>query len=177
MNIIVLFTIASAYKILNNVIPTFPKVINTCQNIDYRLFKTTLDVSNEITKCGFPVILNQNNYTTLICNKLGSHYGNTMTNNTKFTSIIISNELFKYPKTLYNTLLHEMLHSIGLDHNNGEPGMMSYSIKIGSIKIGSIKIDSAKKDSIIEDNVKLWLSIDDIYGLAYIKNNKVIPHQ
>ena len=171
MNIIILFTIVSAYKILNNVIPTFPKVINTCQNIDYRLFKATLDVSKEITKCGFPVILNQNNYTTIICNKLDSYYGNTMSNNTKFTSIIISNELFKYPKTLYNTLLHEMLHSIGLDHNNGEPGMMSYSIKLDSIKT-----DLLKKDSIIEDNVKLWLSIDDIYGLAYLKNNKFIPH-
>ena len=73
------------------------------------------------------------------------------------TNIFIKNELLYFPNTLYNVLLHEVLHSFGLGHSD-KTGMMNYSIKLGLF------------NRIKEDSTKLWLSIDDIDGLDFLKN-------
>ena len=60
--------------------------------------------------------------------------------------------------TLYNVLLHEMLHSLGLKHSK-EKGMMNYSITVDD------KMP-------IEDHHKMWLSLDDLAGIKFLINNK-----
>ena len=56
----------------------------------------------------------------------------------------------------YNVILHEILHSLGLDHTD-KPGMMSYSIREYFLRYP------------IEDQNKLWLSVDDVHGVLLIK--------
>ena len=56
----------------------------------------------------------------------------------------------------YNVIMHEILHSLGMDHSQKQ-GMMSYSIREYFLGYP------------IEDQNKLWASVDDIRGLLYIK--------
>ena len=62
------------------------------------------------------------------------------------------------PNTLYNVLLHEILHSLGLKHSLLK-GMMNYSITV----------DNKRP---IEDHHKMWLSLDDLAGIKSLINNK-----
>lgn len=61
--------------------------------------------------------------------------------------------------TLQCVILHEVLHSQGLTHNEIEGTVMNYSVKIN------------RDDDIIQDEMPCKLALDDIIGLLEINNN------
>lgn len=146
---------ASSYKILESVTPVFPKVIEPCQGISKRLLGSSVKVCDKLTEIGYPVMMSSDNSTGSICNeKHREHYGYMMSYE-NFTEIHISNKLLTSPNTLYNVVLHEVLHSVGLHHSSKE-GMMKYAVS------------KNWWGEVIEDQRELWLSIDDLSGLYYI---------
>lgn len=70
------------------------------------------------------------------------------------TDITVSSKL--YGKNLYNVVLHEMIHSVGLDHTL-IPGIMNYSV----ISSGT---------GYIRDNNRMFLSVDDYNGMKQTYN-------
>ena len=159
MRVIPLFIILSminAYILLNNVECIIPKIISPCKDINLFLLQTLQEVASDLRQLGLPFYIGaSSNATGIICNKTNVHYGiMSSSTNSVNTNITISNDLLGYPNTLYNVILHEILHSLGLDHNNGEPGLMSYAVRATSW-FGSI----------VDDCRKLWISSDDINGI------------
>ena len=145
----------SSYKLLNTVSYQYPKIIGLCNDIHPNLKDVTKDVANDIIANGYPVIVQDQENTGIICNQPSGHYGYMVPYSNR-TDVFINNKLLHLPNTLYNVVLHEMLHAIGLDHSD-EPGMMSYAINENWF--GYPK----------EDERKMWLSIDDLQGLYDIK--------
>ena len=149
----VVFT--AGYVLLDKVVLSYPKVLSVCPSISPVLKDTIDEVVKHMNLNGYPVIIQDANNTGTICNQHRGHYGYTTLNNNR-TDIYINNKLFNTPNTLYNVLLHEVLHSIGLDHSQ-EQGIMSYAITENWY------------GSPVNDNRFLWLSIDDLQGLYEIK--------
>jgi hypothetical protein len=145
----------SGYVLLHQVHLSYPKVLGLCPALSPRLKQAVHEVANTMTLNGFPVLIQEANVSGVICNQHHGHYGYTTLDNNQ-TNIYINDKLLYLPNTLYNVLLHEVLHSIGLDHSV-KPGMMSYAIS--ETWLGFPK----------EDERKLWLSIDDLQGLYDIK--------
>lgn len=146
-----------AYNLLPDVIPTYPKKMYTCRNFDQRLQKTLKDAAEQISSSGFPVrLVNSQGSASIICNSSSIRFGSTFVNNSTFTSTLIENRMIHFPNAFFNTMMHELLHAIGLDHSKGVPGMMSYSVRV------------EPSGAIIEDSQKLWLSIDDVFGLLHL---------
>ncbi len=139
------------HPILQDVSKEVINQINT-----YELFKIKL---NEETK-----IEHKYNNKNSICNEnlnnnIYSEYG-LCTHYSPFfyeTDITISNTILGIDTNLYNVLLHEFLHALGLDHSNTK-GMMNYTIQL------------TKNNGIIKDNAKLYISIDDYFGIKYLYN-------
>lgn len=156
MNLLLLLSSAFAYRLMPDVVPTYPKAFRLCEEADHRLVTTFYETANQISKNGYAIVLGGKG-ASVLCNSSTSYFGTTYVNNSTFTATVLSNQLLRYPNTMYNTLLHELLHAIGLDHNQPEPGMMSYSLLVS---------DTGK---IIEDTNKLWPSLDDCRGLAKLK--------
>ena len=155
------FLIAPAFEIINYVKPQFPKLLKPCPNIDSRL----LDVSNEISD-NFPnfKLSDRNSTSGYICNQQSDNFGYTSILQNSIeqnTNIWISNQLLDKQNTLYNVVLHEILHSMGLNHSDKQ-GMMNYSVRVGYNWYGSMEI--------IDDPIKLWISKDDKQGLRFLKN-------
>ena len=141
-----------AYVLLENFHITVPKILAPCENIHPILLNTFNEISDNVPY--FQIGIENN--TGIFCNKIVGNYGYTVLYEI-YTDIGIKNELLFYPNTLYNVALHEVLHSMGLNHNKGGNGMMNYSIT---------------KDwwgRIIDDERKLWLSEDDLNGLYYLR--------
>ena len=107
------------------------------------------------------------NTTGYICNQQSSNFGYTsiLENSVEQnTNIWISNTLLDKPNTLYNVVLHEVLHSMGLNHSDKQ-GMMNYSVRIGYNWYGSMEI--------IDDERKLWISPDDRKEFRFLRNNTI----
>lgn len=149
--------LVSSFTILNTVNPVFPKIIEPCPRISRRLLKTSKEVSSHFTDSGYPVIIDSTNSSGRICNQPQKEYGYTIPYE-NYTSIFISNRILSYPNSLYNVVLHEILHSCGLHHSN-KKGMMNYAVSENIFRM------------IKEDSTKLWLSFDDLSGLYYLKNS------
>jgi len=156
LTLIVILSIVNAYILLNNVECVIPKIITPCEDISLHLLQTSQEVASDLRKLGLQLYIETNsNSTGIICNQPNTHYGYMSTSIDSInTDITISNDLLRYSNTLYNVILHEILHSLGLDHNNGESGLMSYRVKI-----------SSWFGSIVNDCKKLWISSDDIEGI------------
>lgn len=154
-----LLTFVNSFEIINSVKPQFPKLLKPCPNIDTRL----LTISNEISN-NFPQFQVSGNETTgYICNQQSDNLGYTSILKDSIeqnTNIWISDKLLYKPNTLYNVVLHEVLHSMGLNHSN-ERGMMNYSIRVGYNWYGGMEI--------IDDDMKLWISTDDRKGLRFLR--------
>jgi hypothetical protein len=71
------------------------------------------------------------------------------------TDIMINKRLVHYPNNLYNILLHEFIHALGLHHTEENYGIMNYSVFLD--QYGNLKADR-----------HLYLSFDDINGLKYL---------
>ena len=149
----------SAFEIINSVKPQFPKMLKPCPNIDNRLLDTVTELSNN-----FPQFqLSSNDTTGYICNQISENLGYTSILQDSLdqnTNIWISNKLLDKKNTLYNVVLHEVLHSMGLNHSDKQ-GMMNYSIRVGYNWFGGMEI--------IDDGMKLWISPDDRQGLRFLK--------
>jgi hypothetical protein len=155
-----LLTFVNSFEIINSVKPQFPKLLTPCPNIDTRL----LTISNEISN-NFPQFqVSYGNETTgYICNQQSDNLGYTAILKDSIeqnTNIWISDKLLDKPNTLYNVVLHEVLHSMGLNHIN-EQGMMNYSTRVGYNWYGGMEI--------IDDDMKLWISTDDRNGLIFLR--------
>jgi len=82
----------------------------------------------------------------------------------KTADVFVNTELISYPNTLYNVVLHELIHSIGLNHTD-VPSMMDY-------KVNMYYKDNTYTTLVYKNDInRLWLSLDDIKGLRKIKNN------
>ena len=72
------------------------------------------------------------------------------------TDITISNTILGIGTNLYNTVLHEFVHALGLDHSNTTMGIMNF------------EIHTTNNKGIIKDKNKLYLSVDDYNGIKYL---------
>ena len=147
---IVVAYVVSPYPIFKN-----PKIFSFCPFIHSNLRLASFEVASETNYIQFSQI----NSSGSICNKNIPEYGKTQIFLSNFyTEITISNSIINLPNTLYNVLLHEILHSLGLKHSYLK-GMMNYSITV----------DDKRP---IEDHHKMWLSLDDLAGIKSLINNK-----
>jgi len=144
-----------AFEIINSVKPQYPKLLKSCPNIDSRL----LDTANAVS-INFPQFqLSFNNTTGYICNQESDNLGYTSILQDSIdqnTNIWISNYLLNTHNTLYNVVLHEVLHSMGLNHSN-EQGMMNYGVR------------TTWFGNVLDDPQKLWISKDDRQGLRSLR--------
>ena len=72
------------------------------------------------------------------------------------TDITISNTILGIDTNLYNVVLHEFVHALGLDHSNTSMGIMNYTIQTTNNK------------GIIKDKDRLYISVDDYKGIKYL---------
>lgn len=150
-----LMVVAGAFEIINSVKPQSPKLLKPCPNVDSRLLETCVELSNHFKQFQ----LSSNNTTGYICNQQSDNLGYTSILQDSIdqnTNIWISNYLLDTPNTLYNVVLHEVLHSMGLNHSDKQ-GMMNYSVK------------TTWFGNVIDDPQKLWISKDDRQGLRFLK--------
>jgi hypothetical protein len=132
-----------------------PKILSICKNADIKLIESANRVSEQISD----FYISNFQATGEICNVNTNIYNYgymTYTNYGLYTNIYINNNLLMYENSLDNVLLHEILHSMGLDHSLN-PGVMNYTLKFNN------------NNYVIDDNNKLWLSKDDLNGLIYLK--------
>ena len=164
----IIFTIGiltcSSFNLLQHYIPTTPTKIFYVEDSLRDLTQETFEYLNKyhIHKFHFsqhtgstqPI---QNNLNTITLDRNDNfYYGYTKLYGTNETDILINRKLLKTPTTLYNVLLHELVHSIGLNHTL-VPSIQNYSIFMD------------ERNNVIEDRRKMYLSLDDIRGMRYIK--------
>ena len=168
---ILLLEYTNSYKLLDyrNISST---TINfySCTDISPILETTTTDVIQELNEYKlFDFKLNdekynhgKNGYNT-ICNKnldtnkysefgICTHYAPYFNE----TDITISNKLIGSETNLYNVVLHEVLHSVGLDHTD-KKGILNYTLQ-------------KRGYGYIRDKDKLYLSVDDYNGMKEVYN-------
>ena len=145
-----------------------PLEFHTCCSISPKLYNTTLDVIDHINSHDiinitikdelFPHEVNSVN---TICDYEDDYqgYGFTLLTDTD-EDIYVSKKLLETNNTLYNVVLHEFIHALGLDHTT-TPSIMKYKISVSSSLFG--------EKQIIEDKSKLYLSIDDMNGMRAVK--------
>lgn len=144
-----------SFEIITSVKPQSPKLLKPCPDIDQRLLDTVSELSNNFKQFQ----LSDVNTTGYICNQNSDNFGytsileNSLDQN---TNIWISDYLLDTPNTLYNVVLHEVLHAMGLNHSD-RPGMMNYSVR------------TTWFGNVLDDAMKLWVSPDDRKGLRFLK--------
>jgi len=138
-----------------------------CNDISTILEEVTREVIEEINTYElFKIKLNEtrvdhtfNNKNSICNDNLNNHYISEYGFCTHYlpfeTDITISNTLLGIDTNLYNVILHEFLHALGLDHTNTK-GIMNYTIQL------------SRNKGIVKDNLKLYISIDDYQGLTYL---------
>ena len=155
------------YELLQHYIPTsFTKEfyvdnsLKDCSNevADYiNEFNIHRVIISSSTGSTIPVL--QNNINTISVSYANDYnLGWTKLYGSNETDIIINHNLLKTKNTLHNVILHEVIHSLGLNHTT-DYGVQNYTIFLDS------------DNNIIEDRRKIYLSIDDVKGLRYIKQN------
>ena len=153
--ILALQTFCNSFKLLPNLVCDLPKTFEPCRDINKRLLNIVKDVFSNLQYGGLPIFLDKSNNT--ICSTDYAHYGQMLynpTSSTSTTDLLFKNSIVYTPTTAYNVVLHEALHSLGLDHNDGEFGMMNYAVSENWY--GALN----------NDERKLWISIDDIRGIS-----------
>ena len=154
MNLIFLISLVNGYRLLHNLTCEFPKLFEPCNNINPRLLDIAKEVFKDLRETGLPIGLGTSNNS--ICSAEYTHYGAMLynpTSSTSTTDLLFKNSIVYTPNTCYNVILHEALHSLGLDHTT-EPGMMSYAVSENWY------------GGVSDDQKKLWLSVDDLRGIS-----------
>ena len=167
---ILLFT--SIFILVNsfNILPYYQtlekdKEFYLCDNFSDVLRETTKEIFKQLNKYNlYDFQLNEEktfphekNDINTICNlNLVDKYGYTTHYAPDYTEtdISISNTLIGIDTNLYNVILHEVLHSIGLDHSL-EFGIMNYTV-------------FSLFNGIKKDLIKLYLSVDDFNGMKFL---------
>lgn len=151
------WTLCSAYVFIEDMDVVVPKVLATCDTID-PVLKDIVDAAASFVPGMFivPHTSNMDN-SGYICTDDTPMYAYTrrLVNDTQ-TNITIANTLLSHPTTLHNVVLHELLHSMGLDHTQ-QTGMMNYSLRAVYMH-GDVHLH--------DDERRLWLSLDDMRGLS-----------
>jgi len=147
------------YKILDYATPSKEQNFKFCTFINKRVIDDVFEITNDLratTNYNF-IYKNDENTKLTICNSNlldgDKAYTETLNNNKE---IHIDNELLTYDYNLYNTLYHEIGHSIGMGHSDIK-GIMNYSL------------DTDKHNNIVDDTFKIWLSQDDINGIKFLQ--------
>ena len=132
-----------------------PKYFQPCNEINKDILNIAMDVFEELRYNGIPIGIGLSNNT--ICTNPTVHYGIMLYDPFDpytTTDLLFKNSIINAPATAYNIILHECLHSLGLDHNTGESGMMNYAVSQNWY------------GGISDDQKKLWISIDDLRGIT-----------
>ena len=177
-NIILLFlsTFTSGFEILKGINRTSLNIeYHLCNTTDQRLYdvsKKTIAYINSYNI--FNLFLNENQRETpgldhknVICYvpPLYSYMAGYCTPFQDSADVFISKRLTQ--TTMYNVMLHEIVHSIGLNHTS-IPSIMNY-------KVHSYFPAGYTNYEYVEDTNELYLSLDDVKGLRHlrrcIKNN------
>ena len=137
--------------------------IQFCETASPIIQNMTKSIINDMNALDFFYIELKEQSTNSICNHhFTNGYGLTRylieNNIIQYANIYISNELLQNVNVLYNVLLHELLHFVGLDHST-EVGMMNYSVRLD--RYGT---------STLYDH-KWYMSIDDYLGIQSIYSN------
>ena len=147
MLLILFCVVARAYQVADVYTFNNPTTYKVCASI--------METVNEVIKELPFNVLESDDATNTICTvDTNAFYARTLTiqdNNVLHTEIEISYRLLNYPTTLYNVMLHEILHSVGLKHSN-QAGVMNYSM-------------FTNRNTVMEDSRRIWLSNDDLMGL------------
>lgn len=141
-------------------------VFYPCDNISPQLENTFIEVIENVNEYNlFTLSYNSSksyksypNEKNTICNiDLSKGYGYTIhyPGYSNETDIEISNDLLYIDTTLYNVVIHEILHSLTLAHTT-DKGVMNYKVHIDHYK------------NIKRDNNKIYISLDDYKGLKYV---------
>ena len=101
------------------------------------------EINGENTICSFDDDTKAFGYTVLTKNE---------------ADIYISNRLLQKDNTLYNVVLHEFIHALGLNHS-AIPSIMNYTVSVSYM------------GNIYDDRDISYLSIDDMRGLENVKKN------
>ncbi len=159
--------IVCGYELLNHYIPTsFTKEFYVQEPLrdyshevcDYiNQFNIHRCIISPSTASTIPILQNDIN-TISVSYTDDNYFGYTKLYGTNETDIIINYKLLKTPTTLHNVLLHEIIHSLGLNHTDNY-GVQNYTIFMDN------------NNQIIEDRRRIYLSIDDVKGLRYIKQS------
>jgi len=157
--ILLLISQIMGYKILDYATPSKEQNFKFCTFINKRVIDDVFEITNDLratTNYNF-IYKNDENTKLTICNSNlldgDKAYTETLNNNKE---IHIDNELLTYDYNLYNTLYHEIGHSIGMGHSDIK-GIMNYSL------------DTDKHNNIVDDTFKIWLSQDDINGIKFLQ--------
>ena len=148
-----LFVVSNAFKLLTNYTPPNQLLLRPCSQINPVILETTYHVCTALRKTGVVDCEVSELGNVNVCSAPNGHYG-TFYPNTK--EIWLNDLLIHFKKLIFNIILHEIVHALGLDHSK-EIGIMSYSVRQDSYGIT------------LEDSTELWPSIDDFRGLLYIK--------
>lgn len=147
----ILIQTITSFKIIPDYKLQHPRKLSICSSIHPLINDTVHEISER-----YPNMVELGGYDGIICNTDNDiHYGQTIYYANQ-TDIHIKTILVLYHNTLYNVLLHEFGHSLGLKHST-KRGIMNYSIRKSRLGIKN-------------DDRKLWWSRDDIRGLRFIRN-------
>ena len=149
---LLLFPLISAFVLSPYPIFSNPKLFSFCPGIDSRLKQIAREAAESTT----PIVFKKHSSNTICSVETNEFYARTLTTSNFNTHIQVSNRLLSYDNTLFNTVLHELLHSLGLKHSP-LAGIMNYSLLMESGRP-------------LEDRRKLWLSKDDLDGLQFLMN-------
>lgn len=157
----------NAYKLLDFYTPKAnPLPFFTCCGLDEKVLYTTKNVIEDINNHNIINISLHNeiykdeiNDANTICSfdDDAKAYGYTMLSRNE-ADIYVSNRLLQTNNTLYNVILHEFIHALGLNHS-AFPSMMNYTVRVSYM------------GNIYDDRDKSYLSIDDMRGLEKVKKN------
>jgi len=159
--------IGKAYELLDFYTPKDnPLPFYTCCNIDEKLLSVSKEVVEDINNHNIinvslhnEIYKDEINGANTICSfdDDSKAYGYTMLTKNE-ADIYVSNRLLEKDNTLYNVVLHEFIHALGLNHS-AFPSIMNYTVSVSYM------------GNIYDDTHISYLSIDDMRGLERVKKN------